>query len=61
MSPEPRPDSFNSDISVEGRLDVGGQDDEIEEIWREEQSRTLKDVSLVVIVGTFMCRKELEI
>lgn len=43
MSPKPRADLFNSDISMEGRLDVGGQDDEIEDVWREEQSRTLKD------------------
>lgn len=43
MSPKPRADSFNSDISMEGRLDVGGQDDETEDIWREEQSSTVKD------------------
>lgn len=29
---------------------VGGQDDEMEEIWREKQGRTLKDTSLLVNV-----------
>lgn len=43
MPPKPGADLFNSDISMEERLDVGGQDDEIEDIWREEQSRTLED------------------